>query len=271
MCIIILSSSTFFLCAKKTSLDIAISGNTEDIQREIARLPEINLRLDTKGNTFLHYMTWTNNLEAINALLARGANIDAGNDSGETALHFAAFLGNEIIFKNLLKRGANINLATKRVKNTFPSVYLAHYFGRLNSEMVPPKFDVYGFTLGSQQRCGRYDECTYEYKAVSGETVIHYAAANDHLEIIEELFKNGANLSRVAIWTFERKYEPGAANLGEAPEQKETFSLKAEAYSRIAGKFIWALNHGERDGGVVARSSGRRLDLNMFRSEYKKK
>ncbi|MDX1499662.1 MAG: ankyrin repeat domain-containing protein [Woeseiaceae bacterium] len=49
-------------------------------------------------------------LEAVEAILAMGADIEAKNEDGQTALHMAAFTGSDPIVKLLAERGADVNV-----------------------------------------------------------------------------------------------------------------------------------------------------------------
>src|SRR5437870_5801908 len=64
------------------------------------------------GSTPLHCAAWKGNLEAVEALLELGADIEAQNANehyGGTALHAAAHGNHKPVAALLIRRGANIN------------------------------------------------------------------------------------------------------------------------------------------------------------------
>jgi len=61
---------------------------------------------DTDGDTPLHVMAWRNDLEAVQLLVAAGANVNAVGDMGETPLHVAVRSGNVAMVEVLLGAGA---------------------------------------------------------------------------------------------------------------------------------------------------------------------
>jgi len=66
---------------------------------------------DASGNTALHVAAYLGNVEAVEALLEKGAKPDLQNDAGATPLLYGA--GSDEIVRALLEHGANPNLASK--------------------------------------------------------------------------------------------------------------------------------------------------------------
>jgi ankyrin len=59
-------------------------------------------------------MTRSHTICVVQALLGRGARVDAANKSGVTALHAASFYGHEPVVVKLLQCGANARLLDAR-------------------------------------------------------------------------------------------------------------------------------------------------------------
>lgn len=68
---------------------------------------------DSDGDTPLHVMTWQNDLEGVEILIAAGADVNAVGDMGETPLHVAVRVGNVVMAGALLRAGARDDISSR--------------------------------------------------------------------------------------------------------------------------------------------------------------
>lgn len=83
-------------------------GDVRGLRSELKRDTSINARIDN-GLTPLHLATLYDRREAVEVLLAAGAERSPADSKGNTPLHMAAFLANADIVDVLLKNGADPN------------------------------------------------------------------------------------------------------------------------------------------------------------------
>mmetsp|Transcript_33904 Transcript_33904/g.64797 ORF Transcript_33904/g.64797 Transcript_33904/m.64797 type:complete len:179 (-) Transcript_33904:459-995(-) len=88
-------------------------GRVAQLSALLSRRPEL-IYADgvdgTSGYTPLHYAAREGQLECVNLLIERGANVDSKTRAGgATALHRAAYMGHTEIIKSLLRSGADPN------------------------------------------------------------------------------------------------------------------------------------------------------------------
>ncbi|HQM64369.1 MAG TPA: ankyrin repeat domain-containing protein [Acidobacteriota bacterium] len=113
------------------------------------------------------------NLEQVKALVAKGANIEAGDETGRTALQFAAGGGKLEVVRFLLAKGAT---AASIDKNGNSALLKAAFGGHL--EIVKLLLDK---GLDINQPFG-----------ISKATALYVAAQQGHAEVVAELLKRGA-------------------------------------------------------------------------------
>jgi len=90
-----------------------LDGNVEAIQALIKAGANVNAG-DVEGETPLHLAAFDGNVEAIQALIKAGANVDAGDVEGETPLHLAARYGDVEAIQALIDCGADVNTLNNR-------------------------------------------------------------------------------------------------------------------------------------------------------------
>lgn len=102
--------------AQESLWEAAKSGDTAAIAKALdagADIEALDTRKSRGGRRALNWAAWFNRAEAIRLLLARGAKIEAENNTGFTALHHAAEAGSLDAAKALLAAGANPKHANK--------------------------------------------------------------------------------------------------------------------------------------------------------------
>ena len=98
------------LIAAETDLHLALSRSDPAWPALLKAAQEVSLR-DARGNTPLHLAALRGNADAVDALLAHGADANAANEDGATPLHYGA--DNERMVRALLKHGAKVNVTSK--------------------------------------------------------------------------------------------------------------------------------------------------------------
>lgn len=141
---------------------------------------------------------YSGNAKRIHSLLARGERIDMKDRYGRTALQYAVLGGHYDAFETLFRAGANIH-----VQNSFKSstVHLAATWNR--AQMV--KLMV---------TAGRLDiNATSKF---TGYTMLHSAAVNCNLDLVQFLIQHGADVNKKGISEKTALKEAMAVNAGES-------------------------------------------------------
>ena len=86
----------------------ALNGNVEIVQMLLDRYAEIGA-VNLDGATALHYAAQSMNMEIIEMLLSRGANVNAADINMITPVHLAVANNSKEITTLLLSRGANVD------------------------------------------------------------------------------------------------------------------------------------------------------------------
>ena len=137
-----------------------------------------NIPIDSQGNnerTPLHYACSNDHFEIVEYLLSIGANIEAKDKMGKTPLHYACEEGHLHIIEYLISMGANIE-AKDNYGNSI--IHIASEHGLLQIiQYLIEKQNIDKDSKGANQR-----------------TPLHYACLNNHLEIVEYLLSQKANL-----------------------------------------------------------------------------
>ena len=96
-------------------------GDVEAVQAHIAAGTDMNQK-DDFGSTPLHVATTFGKTEVAAILIAAGADVNALNSEGSTALHTAAFFCRTAIVEELLKKGADISIQNNYGSTALQSV-----------------------------------------------------------------------------------------------------------------------------------------------------
>lgn len=96
----------------KVMIRAAKNGDAAAISDMLSSDPSLLNTRDTDGSTPLHCAAWKGHVEAVAALLAAGAEVNAHNQNGHwgtTPLHAAAHANQREIVALLLAHGAEVN------------------------------------------------------------------------------------------------------------------------------------------------------------------
>jgi ankyrin repeat protein len=152
----------------------ALLGRTAELQKRIASRLDINDGNGAAIATPLHDAVIDGNQEAVNLILASGADINSKDDAGLTPLHYAVIEGEGQIAEILLDKGANVEAAD--VSGSSPLQWAANS-GDLTTcrALIAKHADV-------------------NNKADDGCTPLLRAASNGNVDVIKLLADSGADL-----------------------------------------------------------------------------
>jgi|APGre2960657505_1045072.scaffolds.fasta_scaffold16107_3 hypothetical protein len=102
--------------------DAARTGNLEAIQQHIKATSNLNEKAPDSGGSPLHTAAVFGHLEAVQALVQAGADVNARNNDGATPLLVAAFFCRTEIVQHLLAHGADKQAKDKAGKTALDSV-----------------------------------------------------------------------------------------------------------------------------------------------------
>ena len=125
--------ATFFVCLIVSSAALAGSihtaakqGDLEGIKMALKEDPALINQLDEAQNQPIHLACQEGHLKVVKFLLARGADLEAGDREGTTPVQVAALFGHPKIVKYLLSKGAQVNAADQ---NGMTALLFAAYHG----------------------------------------------------------------------------------------------------------------------------------------------
>jgi len=88
-------------------------NDTQTFHSRIQTLSDANTAREDNNKTVLMYAVWVGNIEAVKALIEKGADVNAQDAGGATALHLAAWRGHTPIAVYLIEKGASANAMSK--------------------------------------------------------------------------------------------------------------------------------------------------------------
>ncbi len=175
-------------------LDNGADLHTFDPSRErdvLSRYQEIETE---HSKNSLHLAAKLGNLEAVQDLLGKGANVNAQNDTGKTPLHWAAREGHKQVVQALLDKGANVNaedqdgetsldLATNQDIET-----LLRNTAKLLKVAKSGDIQEVNSLINKGANVNATDQ--------DGKTPLHWAAVKGHEEVVEALLgKHGIDVN----------------------------------------------------------------------------
>src|SRR5262249_20151177 len=108
---------TLTAAAPSEVADAVERGNREALRALLARKASVNAP-QVDGTTALHWAVRSDDLETTDLLLKNGANASAANREGVMPLLLAAQNGNPAMMDRLIKGGANVNAALTKYGDT---------------------------------------------------------------------------------------------------------------------------------------------------------
>ena len=150
-----------------------IGGHKETAVLLIAKGADVNAKNDT-GATPLHYTSAEGRKEAAELLIAAGADVNAKEVNGETPLHAAAVHGHNQVVELLIGAGADVNAKTES----------------LLSNLTP----LHGATLKGHKEIAELlisNDANVNAKTDGGKTPLDWAISRKYPEIADLLRKHG--------------------------------------------------------------------------------
>ena len=152
----------------------ACNGHTETV-RYLVGLPEVEVdHADGEGRTALHLVAGYH-ADVVQVLIDAGANIEARDNSGYSPLHFACSSGSPDSVKMLVRAGAGV-----RVTNNYGDTCLIFAASRGHTEIVR-------YLVGLK-------EVEVDHTDDEDGTALHWAADNNHADVVQVLIDAGANI-----------------------------------------------------------------------------
>ncbi|KAF2903218.1 hypothetical protein ILUMI_02975, partial [Ignelater luminosus] len=155
-------------------------GNSKILSKLISDVSDVNIILNSIGNTPLHCALKVYNyrkegyFETVNLLLLKGANVNIANAKGRTPLYYGVKYGDCRVIEKLLLRDADVN-AQNETRNT-----LLHY-----AISKRRKFDITNLLLSNG--------ANVNIKNIEGKTSLHYGVTYDDCKVVEGLMLAGAD------------------------------------------------------------------------------
>ncbi|CAL1689721.1 unnamed protein product [Lasius platythorax] len=195
--------------------DAVMIRHTEISKLLLTNGSRVNSKKEKPFNTPLHFAVINGDIEIVNMLLCRGANIDAKNQYDRTPFHNAVESKNIEIIELLLNRGAYVNA---RDSNSITPLHLAVEKGS-DEEIIKlllsrgANVDANGYLkiVENLLKHGAHVNSAYTYTCWKGYTPLHLAVENGSEEIIKLLLSKGANV--------DAKGENGITSLHIAAER----------------------------------------------------
>ena len=184
----IIVSSIIFGCASLSEL--ARRQDWPEVQRLIAKGADVNSKDKKYGNTALMWASYNGNVEIVQALIDKGADINANSNPGRTALMWASISGHKEVVQLLLAKGADVNS-----KDVDGNTALIHAADEGRTEIVQALIDK-GADVNAE-RIGR-GALIITSGQISGvtkgrrETALSLAIKKRHKDIVDILRVHGA-------------------------------------------------------------------------------
>jgi uncharacterized protein len=202
--------------------------------------------VSTDGSTLLHESVRRSDVAAVNAVIARGADVNAATRYGVTPLGLAALNGDTAVIRRLLDAGANPNAATPGGETPLMT---AARVGRVDAVTL------------LLDRGALVDAKTSPRE----QTALVWAVTENHPDVVRLLVARGANVNaRTAVTRPRGEYVPGRAGNTAGPGLIRQRALPTPEGGMTP--LLFAVRDGNRDmmrlllelGADIERTSGNR-------------
>jgi ankyrin repeat protein len=177
--------------------DAAKAGDLAKIKALLEENPELVASKDKFGDTPLHKAAGENHKDAAEFLLAKGADVNARNNSDNTPLHYAAIGAHKEVVELLLAHKADVNARNKDGITPLHGAAVIYYLGVLD---LPPA-QIHSWVVET-----RYNHlevvklllakgADINAKANHGDTPLHAAVQNDYKDMVILLIANKADVN----------------------------------------------------------------------------
>lgn len=199
------------LCYKYLS-NAAEKGYAYAIKRLLDAGVDVNLS-DRNNVTALHHAASPGHLEVVKVLIQAGANVNAAKYCGDTPLHYAAQRGHIDVVKELIQSGAGANYLASGGKK--PSEWakekghheIVQFLAPYTIDLCDPLAlvdsmgkghwrDIDAIFQAKSKRIKHFPEyITINTTTKYGTSALHKAAENGHVETVDYLVQNKANVN----------------------------------------------------------------------------
>lgn len=179
----------------ETLADAVIRGDLERVQQLLDKGADVNAK-DKKGKTTLILAASIGQLSVTKLLLDKGADVNAKDDYEETALMNAAWRGHLEVVRLLLDRGADVNARKKRG-------LVALKFSKIVRLLLDRGADVNDLTALTLTACNgdrRRLEVVRLLKDRGAEMTLADASCLGDLEEVQRLIRKGSDVNARDFW-----------------------------------------------------------------------
>lgn len=156
----------------------AAAGNVGEVRRQLAWGANPDSRTFWYHTTPLHAAASNGRLKVVELLLAKGADVNIGNEGSETPLHHAARHGHTDVVQVLLDNGANVAEAGTGCGTPLQ-------WATSNGQLATAKLLL-------------EHEADVNQRGANGHTALHGAAARGELKMVQFLLSAGAQVNALA-------------------------------------------------------------------------
>jgi ankyrin repeat protein len=171
----------------------AEKGDIATVQALLAKGVDVNAK-DKDGRTALMLASWKGQVEVVKELLAKSADANAKDNYGGTALMFAAQEDHTETVQALLSKGADVNAADK--EGNTPLHYAAATGNLVITNWVGP-YLFEAVTHGNKTTIDLLlaNGANVNAKSKDGYTPLHRASVDGDKDVVELLLTHGANVN----------------------------------------------------------------------------
>src|SRR3984957_13815850 len=172
--------------------DVAMKGDMDAVRSLLKQHPGDVNASQPDGSTALLWAAYWNDDQAVEALLAAGANVNASNRDGFTALSQACTNGNPAMVEELLKAGADANSFQAEGQSALMTAAKAGNVGAVKALLE------HGAEVNAKE-------------SWRGQTALMWASAENHPAAVQVLVAHGADVNAVSsVFDFSgMKPKPG--------------------------------------------------------------